>query len=104
MDLSKQEKKIAREIIEIGLQRELAQGLSEADAILTEWKNKEMDNKAAYHKLYKMIDEFDKHIGLRYDRMTGSTYLIAIAGQLKEKYISEKELERFQKKQYKALN
>jgi hypothetical protein len=79
------------------VQREFAQGLSEADAILTEWKNNEMDNRATYHKLYKMIDEFDKHIGLRYDRMTGSTYLVIIAGQLLEKYISEKELERFSK-------
>jgi len=38
-ELSKKDKKTAREIIEVGLQKEFAKGLFDADTILTEWKN-----------------------------------------------------------------
>lgn len=37
MELTKPEKKIVRELIEIGLQREFANGLSKAAAIIENW-------------------------------------------------------------------
>ena len=40
MELSKKDKKIAREIIEKGLQKEFAKGLYKFDTILNEWKSK----------------------------------------------------------------
>ena len=95
MELSKQEKKIARQIIEIGLQKEFAKGLSDADTILNEWKNKSTDNRDTYHLLYKKISDFDKHIARRYDGMTGSKYLFIIAAQLQDSIISEIDLEEF---------
>ena len=95
MELSKKDKKIAREIIEIGLQKELAKGLFDADSIMTEWKNKAIDNREAYNSLYKQITGFDKHIARRYDDMRGSTYLFVIAAQLSDGIITEDDLIEF---------
>jgi hypothetical protein len=95
MELSKKDKKTAREIIEVGLQKEFAKGLFDADTILTEWKNKAIDNREAYHSLYKQITGFDKHIARRYDGMTGSKYLFIIAAQLRDGIISENDLKEF---------
>ncbi len=95
MELSKSKKKIAREIIVKGLQNEFAKGLSDADKILSAWKNFQSDNRDTYHVLYKHITDFDKHIAMRYDGMTGSRYLLVILRQLQDGMISEKDLENF---------
>jgi hypothetical protein len=94
MELSKQEKKVAREIIETGLQKEFAKGLFDADTILHQWKNKSTDNRDAYHLLFKKITDFDKHVARRYDGMTGSKYLFVIAAQFQDGIISESDLEK----------
>lgn len=66
MELSKKDKKVARTLIETGLLREFAQGLSRADAILQNWKNSTApDHRTTYHSLYNMIADFDKHIARR---------------------------------------
>lgn len=63
MELSKKDKKVARTLIETGLLREFAQGLSRADAILQDWKNSAAPaHRTTYHSLYNMIADFDKHI------------------------------------------
>lgn len=103
MELSKKDKKTAREIIEAGLQKEFAKGLFEADTILTEWKNKAIDNREAYYSLYKQIASFDKHIARRYDDMKGSTYLFIIAAQLSDGIISENDLDEFSEEAIQAI-
>ncbi|MCK4678112.1 MAG: hypothetical protein KAT48_08285 [Bacteroidales bacterium] len=45
LELTKSQKKIARQIIETGLQREFEAGIKKLDNILTEWKRKELDNR-----------------------------------------------------------
>jgi hypothetical protein len=95
MELSKKDKKTAREIIEAGLQKEFAKGLFDADSILNKWKNKAIDNREAYHSLYKQITGFDRHIARRYDNIKGSTYLFIIAAQLSDGIISENDLNGF---------
>ncbi len=92
MELSKKDKKTAREIIESGLQKELAKELFDVDTILTGWKTKSKNDRDAYHSLYKHIIDFDKHIARRYDGMTGSKYLFIIAAQLRDGVISENDL------------
>jgi hypothetical protein len=92
MELSKKDKKTAREIIESGLQHEFAKALFDVDSILTGWKNKSKNNRDTYHSLYKHIIAFDKHIARRYDGMTGSKYLFIIAAQLRDGVISENDL------------
>lgn len=92
MELLKR-KKIAREIIEKGMQKEFEKALSDADKILQDWKNNRTDNQSAYYSLYKQIDGFDKHIAIRYERITRPRLLLIIIGQLRDGIISENELE-----------
>lgn len=94
-DLSKKEKKIAREIIEKGLQAEYKAGIMQLHDIIDQWKPNLPDHRETYHKLYKTLTDFDKHIALRYDHMSGSKYLIIIAGQLANKVISKNDLKEF---------
>ncbi len=54
-ELSKKDKKIAREIIARGLNKELKRGLLEFEAILQEWRSTSGDNKEFYHKLYGSV-------------------------------------------------
>ncbi|MFA5973707.1 MAG: hypothetical protein WC780_15255 [Lentimicrobiaceae bacterium] len=103
MELSKKDKKTAREIIEAGLQKEFAKGLFDADSILSKWKNKAIDNRDAYHSLYRQITGFDKHIARRYDDMTGSKYLFIIAAQLRDGVISENDLDGFSEEVRQAI-
>jgi hypothetical protein len=93
MELSKKDKKMARELIEKGLQIEFANGLSDADKILVEWKNKSLNNRD--HQLYKHIADCDKHIASRYDHMSGSRYIFIIAGQLRDNVITGDDLLNF---------
>jgi hypothetical protein len=95
MELTKKERKIAREIIEIGLMKEFSNGLLEADKVLNDWKNNSMNNRDAYHLLYQKIENFDKRIARRYDGMTGSKYVYIIVAQLADGVITEGDLEKF---------
>ena len=103
MELSKKDKKAAREVIEKGLQKEFARGLNDADTILQGWKNNQTDNRATYHRLYEMIVKFDKHIARRYNGMTGSRYLFIVAAQLADEVISLHELKDFSGEAQKAI-
>lgn len=91
-ELSKKDKRIIRDLIEKGLQKEYRQGLQQFEAILQKWKNEQLDNRDTYHQLYKSVRTFDKHIAHRYDRMTGSLYLMILAAQIADELISEEDL------------
>ncbi|MCU0443529.1 MAG: hypothetical protein MUE85_01330 [Microscillaceae bacterium] len=95
MELGKSGKKIAREIIEKGLQAEFANGLEMALQVLKDWQAGKMPNREAYHTLYKSIIGFDKHIAQRYDRMSGSDYFWLIEAQLIDGLIQEADLQGF---------
>ena len=92
MELSKKDKKVAHEIIDKGLQREFANGLTKADYILQSWKTKANDNKETYYQLYEHIVNFDKHIARRYDSIRGSNYLFTIIDQMQDGLIHEADL------------
>jgi hypothetical protein len=92
MELSKKEKKVAREIIAKGLLREFEYGLSKADSILQSWKTDAKENKETYYQLYEHIIKFDKHIARRYDGIRGSDYLLIITGQMLDNVIQEEDL------------
>ena len=103
MELSKIEKQEIRKIIESGLQREFANGLLEAENILTAWKTNSKSNRNSYHQLYKHIVDFDKQISRRYDRISGSNYLFIIAGQLLDGVITENDLSNLSKEVQQAI-
>ena len=59
---------------------------------MDQWKNKLIDNRDAYCKLYNYIIDFNKHIISIYDRITGSNYIFIIAAQLYNGVISEEDM------------
>ncbi|MEO5908105.1 MAG: hypothetical protein ABIR50_11180 [Ginsengibacter sp.] len=95
MDLSKANKKVAREVIEKGLELEFANGLKKADEALQKWKYHDLGNKEAYHLLFKTIIDFNEHIAARYDAMTGSKYFTTVADLFTDRIITEADIKDF---------
>jgi hypothetical protein len=95
MDLSKSDKKVARELIEKGLETEFEEGLSEFADIIADWQSGKTSIKDSYYGLFKSVAEFDKHIGRRYDRMTGSNYFWIVLQLFVDKKIPLSEMDRF---------
>jgi len=95
MELSKADKKVARTIIEKGLQQEFENGLNEFYQLLKDWKENSADNRDVYHDLYGRVREFDKHIAWRYDRMSGRNYIFIVANQLIEGHVKDEDLSGF---------
>ena len=91
-ELPKAQKKIARQIIEMGLQREYKNGIEKADAVIEKWKSGKMDNQKAYISMYRKLISHDKHLARRYDNMSGSKYLMIISGQVSDGIVSFDEL------------
>lgn len=92
MELSKKDKKVAREVIEKGLQREFEVGLGKIEEILLNWRKGVSNNNESYHAVYKHIKSFDKQIAIRYDNVKGSTYLLTITYQMLDDIIHEEDL------------
>jgi hypothetical protein len=93
IELSKREKKLARELIEKGVREEFKRGMLSFDAILQQWKNE--DIKENYYKIFNAVTDFDKQIARRYDGMTGSKYLLIVAGQVYDKLYDRAEIDEF---------
>jgi hypothetical protein len=104
IDLSKREKKIAREAIEKGVLAEFQVSLEEVETIIKEWRNRQLDNRVAYYKLFKAIKEQDKQIALRYDDMRGSRYLVTVAAILHDGYITEDDIKDFSEEVKEEIN
>lgn len=94
-ELNKREKKIAREVIEKGVQAEFKAGLEKAKKVIAESEKGDVDNRVAYQKLYKTIIDQDKRIGKRYDGLTGSRYLMTVAAILFDRQITEEDIKDF---------
>jgi len=95
MELSKKDKKAAWEVIEKGLQREFEKGLSKTEKLLLNWRKGIKNNTETYQAVYKHIKNFDIHIAMRYDTITGSRYLLTITGQLLDDVLHEEDLADF---------
>lgn len=95
MELSKNDKKVAREVIEKGLQTEFRNSLAKFSQVLKDWEANPVEHGEVYRKLFKKVMKFDKHIAQRYDGMTGSKYILIVAAQLVDGVISKEDLEPF---------
>jgi uncharacterized FlaG/YvyC family protein len=94
-ELSKKDKKIAREIIEKGKKNEFESGMQQFEEIIKRGKDQNLSAQECYYELFNAVKSYDKKIALRYDRMSGSNYLYIIAGQLFDKFISKEDLSAF---------
>ena len=98
MEFTKSERKIAKVIIEKGLQNEFASGLDQFHAILNKWKtNKETisDNRDSYYNIFSAVKKFDKQIAFRYDGMRPSDFGMTILAQLSDGFITQADLSDF---------
>ena len=94
-ELPKREKKIARAAIDKGLNTAFKLALEEAESIIKEWREDKLDNRGAYHKLFKAIDRHDGRIARRYDHVTGSKYLATVAAILADGHITHEDINEF---------
>jgi len=92
LELSTTQKKIARQTINTGLEREFIKGIGKIDKIIQQWKDGKRDVKETYYKVYSTIEKFDKHIGKLYNNISGSDYLWVLAAQLNHGIISPADL------------
>ena len=103
-ELTKSEKKLARILIEKGLQQEYQNAIEELNEVIEIWKEKKLDNQNAYLKLYKTIEKHNKYIAQRYDGMKGSMYLSAITSLLADELISVDDIRGFSEQNQTYLN
>lgn len=95
-ELSKRDKKVARRCIDKGIEAEFKEGLEQFEEIIAQWREgKFATNKDAYHELFKAVDKKDYAIGRRYDRLSGSRWLMTVTQLLHEGYISEDDIKDF---------
>lgn len=94
-ELSKSDKKAARNLIELGSAREIAQGLKEFDAIISDWKTGSEKNGEAYWALSEAVKKHNKLIQGRYGDIRGSAYLLLIIGLMADEVIFETDLAEF---------
>ncbi|HEX5150364.1 MAG TPA: hypothetical protein VFW07_02885 [Parafilimonas sp.] len=94
-ELPKKEKKIARAAIDKGVNTAFKLALEEAGSIIKEWQEGKLDNRAAYHKLFKAVDKHDYKIARRYDHVTGSKYLMIVSAILADGHITQDDISEF---------
>jgi hypothetical protein len=93
--LTKSQKKIARRVMDKGLDNDYQRGLKKAADIIERWKNEVFDNKDAYMKLYECINDTDDIIDDRYDGKGGSRWVEVMADQLANGVITKEDISEF---------
>ncbi len=94
-ELNKREKKIARALIDKGIDIAYTKALRASAVIIEKWHSKNMNNKDAYLTLFKEIDKHDDSIARRYNGLGGSKWLACVADLFAEKVISEEDIQDF---------
>lgn len=92
LELTKAQKKVARELIDLGLERECQQFVDNIQNVVTKPLGKERPYHARYIEIYKMTERFDKHIAQRYDGLGGSRYFMTVARLYCDGFLSNEEI------------
>lgn len=103
IELSKSQKKIARELIDNSLQIECGRFLEEIETFISNRKQECKSSHEVYLNLYKKVKSFDKHIAKRYNDLRGSTYYMILVGLLLDEIITPEDLNRFDEEMKKRL-
>ncbi len=94
--LSREEKKVAKAVIDKGLAASYTAGLKEFETILKQWrKGKFETDRDAYHQLYSAVEIVDNTIGERFEGVKGEKYLLTVAAILADGHIGLEDLEGF---------
>ena len=94
-ELTKKEKKIARDIFSVSIEKEFDTALQNSDVIIARWKSDKAKAREVFHETHSYLNNFLKHLQRRYDDLRSSMYLITLAGILKDGYITVKEIKDF---------
>jgi hypothetical protein len=94
-ELSKSQKKIARALIDKGLELECADFIESIKKLLLTDKSGVKSNHELYIKIYKSAHKFDKHIAMRYDGLGGSKYFITVLELYMDDILTDEDLADF---------
>lgn len=110
MELSKSDKRLCRELINTGLERECRRFVEQIQRIASEPIPPEQLNEPyreengisierVWHKrfikLFKATNKFNHHVALRYDHATSSHYLECVTSLYLDKWLTDDEIARF---------
>ena len=92
--LTKAQKKVARTLIDLALERECAKLIRKVSKLSSKsLDDVEKPNHARYLELFKAVDSFDRRLQNRYDGITGGHYLETISYLYAEGSLKEDDLE-----------
>ncbi len=95
-ELTKSEKKIARKVMDKGLDNHYSRALQDVEKILQKWyKGSYKDNREAYISLFRCVGRNDKNIGRIYNDKGGSRWVEVMAMQLADDAITAEDLDEF---------
>ena len=94
-ELSKSEKKIARQLIDKGLDIAYTHALAGAEAIIEKWRSQMHSNRESYLNLFKNLNKHDDDIAHRYNGLGGSRWLGTVADLFAEEIITKEEIQAF---------
>ena len=99
IELTKSQKKTARKLINLGLQRECAKFMQSTKDFMNKNASAE-DAHDAYLKLYDKVYQFDKHIARRYDGMSGGRYYITVCYLYYDGVLTDEDIREFDDELY----
>ena len=67
LDLTKKEKKIARDIFSISFKKEFEGALQNSQLIMTKWKSGNASSREIFRETRSYLNDFLKHLERRYD-------------------------------------
>jgi hypothetical protein len=91
-ELSKQEKKAVRELIDRGLNRDFIDGIISIKKICDTYIEGKSDPREYYHKLFSALHSKDKDIARRYDGIKGSQYLMRLGSLFSDGVLTQDDL------------
>lgn len=102
IELTKSQKKTARKLINLGLQRECAKFMQSTKDFMNKNASAE-DAHDAYLKLYDKVYQFDKHIARRYDGISAGQYYITVYSLYFDGVLRDEDIREFDDEIYNKL-
>ena len=105
-DLPKSDKRIIQELLNLGTQRMYREGLEKAESVIEKWRKFSVDgnsDKEFYMNLYKTIINQDKLIARTFKDLTGSRFVITVAGLFTNDILKEDDLKELTPETYEFL-
>jgi hypothetical protein len=95
IELTKGEKRYARELISQALEKEFKVGMESFTKIIEKYKSGNVV-KESYYEMFSAVTDFDKHISQRYDDQRNSQLMNIIISLRYDNYLTDNDLEKFE--------